>query len=269
MTKRRILITGACGNIGSQLLPVLSDRYDLTLLDLTNRDRHGNKVPGVIKVDLCKRMWRYKRYFEGIDTVVHLAYVRTGTRDFPDELANITMVYHVLRVAYDCHARRVVVAGSNHASDWHEELWRTGPLEGDPDGLPLSHNFYGWAKASCEHMGFVFATGFYGRKLQNVHLRIGAAREIDARTYTDMNRLDRDLRAYVSPRDLRQLVVKSIETELIENEDGVPWQVFYGVSGNRRRYWSIRNAREVVGYLPEDDAEIKFAESVAVLESRR
>ena len=29
----------------------------------------------------------------------------------------------------------------------------------DPYTLPLSDNFYGWAKATYEHMGFLFACG--------------------------------------------------------------------------------------------------------------
>jgi hypothetical protein len=45
--------------------------------------------------------------------------------------------------------------------------------------------------------------------------------------------------------------------------EGVPFQIFYGVSGNARTFWSITNAREVIGYAPEDDSEIEFADEIA------
>jgi len=35
----------------------------------------------------------------------------------------------------------------------------------------------------------------------------------------------------------------------------VNYGIFYGISGNTRAYWDIRNARELLGYEPEDDAE--------------
>ena len=73
----------------------------------------------------------------------------------------------------------------------------------------------------------------------------------------------RSLAAYISRRDLVQLVVKSIETEDIRDENGVPFQVFYGVSANSHAFWSITNARKVIGYAPEDNSEIRFQELIA------
>jgi hypothetical protein len=75
-------------------------------------------------------------------------------------------------------------------------------------------------------------------------------------------RYKRDLGAYISPRDLTQLFVKSIETWDIEDEHGIPFQVFYGISSNARAFWSIVNARQVIDYAPEDDAEIEFADEI-------
>ena len=73
----------------------------------------------------------------------------------------------------------------------------------------------------------------------------------------------RDLAGYVSPRDLQQLFCKSIETPSIEDEYGVPFHIFYGVSNNARTFWSIANARKVIGYAPEDDSEVRFAADIA------
>src|SRR5207249_346341 len=62
--------------------------------------------------------------------------------------------------------------------------------------------------------------------------------------------------------DRTQLFVRSIEAEEIRNEWGVPFQVFYGISGNTRTFWSIASARRVIGYEPEDDSEIVYADDI-------
>ena len=41
------------------------------------------------------------------------------------------------------------------------------------------------------------------------------------------------------------------------------FQIFYGISNNARTFWSISNARKVIGYQPEDDSEERFAEDIA------
>jgi hypothetical protein len=132
-----------------------------------------------------------------------------------------------------------------------------------PETYPRSDNFYGWAKATYEHLGFVFATGRLGRAVENVQVRIGAPRPIRAEDFTgDETSYKRNLGAYISDRDMQQLYAKSIETENIRNADGIPFQIFYGISNNTRAFWSIANARSVIGYAPEDDSEMVFAEDI-------
>ncbi len=95
--------------------------------------------------------------------------------------------------------------------------------------------------------------------------RIVAPRPIRAETFTDRPLVDylRDITGWISERDLQQLYLRSIEADSIADAEGVPFQIFYGVSGNARTFWSITNAREVIGYAPEDDSEIEFAEEIA------
>ena len=94
-------------------------------------------------------------------------------------------------------------------------------------------------------------------------VRIGAPREIDAAgSRDDPASYKRNLGAYISARDLTQLFQKAIEAPDIENEHGIPWQVVYGISNNTRAFWSLSNAREVLGYQPQDDSEVKFADDI-------
>ncbi|MDQ3444215.1 MAG: NAD(P)-dependent oxidoreductase, partial [Chloroflexota bacterium] len=132
---------------------------------------------------------------------------------------------------------------------------------------PRPDTFYGWAKAAYESLGFLYACGSLGRKLEVIQIRIVAPREIDVRDFDETSKAKyiRDLTGYVSPRDLSQLFRKSIDTPEIEDAYGVPFHIFYGVSNNARTFWRIVNARQVVGYVPEDDSELRFAADIAVL----
>jgi hypothetical protein len=181
-------------------------------------------------------------------------------KSYLDERPNVDMAERVYRFALDANVDRVIVASSNHAADWYEPLLHSGT--GDPIGpgdLPKSDNYYGWAKIAYEALGFTYASGAFGRKLGVVQVRIGAPREIDAGKFEgEPAAYKRDLGAYISSRDLQQLFVRSIETQPIEDEWGVPFQIFYGISGNTRAFWSIANARRLIGYDPEDDSEVRY-----------
>lgn len=286
--RRRVLVTGACGYVAAQLLPRLRERYDLMLVDARETDRDGRRVDGVVCVDLGgSDRTVYEHLFRGIDVVVHLGYRHPGAREwgadlvpierFETEFENIRMAQNMYRCAYDAGVRRVVVASSNHAANWFEHA-PVGARRREmvyPDDLPLSDNFYGWSKACVELLGFVYASGGLGRRLEVVLIRIGAPRDVaaqhneteDARPASpagapDVAAFARDLGAYVSPRDLCQLFERSIDTPDITDDHGVPWLVVYGISDNARAFWSLANARRVLGYAPEDDSEVKYARDV-------
>ncbi len=265
--KKRVLVTGAAGSIASQVLPAFRERYDLVLLDTKATDRDGQPVDGVTVADVSDRDRRkYEGYFEGADAVVHLAYVHTNGDNVDKyfvESGNVDMAYNVYRAAYDAWVPRVVFASSCHAVDWYTKLLETRRIETlDLDVIPLSDQFYGWSKAAYEHLGFVFASGGLGRKMGVVLVRIGAPNDGKITNNRSPKGLKSYLGSYISPRDLAQLFVKSIDAPKIENEDGVPWLVVYGISNNTRAYWSLANARSFLGYEPEDDSESKFAHVV-------
>lgn len=271
MAKRKVVITGAAGYIAGRMLPALRERYDLTLLDIKTTNREGQEVEGIVIADLLNRdRDTYRQRFRGADAVVHCGFTRAVRPEdtYWAESDNVNMAHNVYQTCVEEGVRRVVVISSNHAADYYERLIWSDRMEFvTPDMRPLSDNFYGWAKAAYELLGFAFATGGVnnGRKLQNVQLRIGGPRETDVDRCgpDDLKKLHRGLGAYLSVRDQVQLVVKSIETENIEDENGVPFQVFYGISGNSHNFWSIANARKVIGYAPEDNSQIRFADKIA------
>jgi UDP-glucose 4-epimerase len=272
MNKRKVLVTGAAGLIASQVLPALRDRYELTLLDVRTKDRNGNPVEGVQIADLVNRERDlYRHHFQGVDTVVHFGFIRHNRLQsdphFWAELDNVQMAYNVYQTCHEEGVRRVVVASSNHAADYYESLILDGKMDFvDPNGRAQSDNFYGWAKETYEHLGFVFATGRQtGKPLENVQIRIGGPREDDLGKCElgDLRCVRRALAVYISDRDMQQLFIKSIETEDIRNEQGVPFQIFYGISNNSHAFWSIANARRVIGYEPQDNSEFRFIDIIA------
>ncbi|MDA0746810.1 MAG: NAD(P)-dependent oxidoreductase [bacterium] len=274
MPKRKVVLTGATGYIAIRMLPALQERYDLTLLDVKSTDPDGNEISGVIKTDLINRdRDAYREYFAGVDAVIHCGFkgtVNSSHIDFWKELDNVTMCYNVYQTCIEENVRRLVMMSSNHAADYYERLiWADKMNLVTPDMNPLTDNFYGWGKISYEALGFVFATGQMtdGKKLQNVQIRIGAPRENVAENASpdNLKALHRGLGAYLSVRDQTQLVVKSVETENIEDENGVPFHVFYGISGNSHRFWSLTNARKIIGYEPEDDSQVRFADQIGTV----
>lgn len=280
--KRRVVVTGVAGYIFSRMMDDFRQRYDLVLLDVTQKRRDGTEIPDIQIVDLTERNRdHYRQYFRGADAVVHCSFIgRMGgvfvsgdtpearSAKFQNELLNVQMAYNIYQVSVEEDVRRVVVCSSNHAADYYERLiWADKWNFVDETMKTYSDNYYGWAKEAYEDLGFVFATGVEngGKKLQNVQLRIGGPHEtdIDQCDASDLKKLHRALGAYLSVRDQVQLFVKSIETENIEDEHGIPFQIFYGISDNDHNFWSIANARRVIGYAPEDNSAVKFADMIA------
>ncbi len=280
MAKRKVVLTGASGYVGQRMFKELSERWDLVPIDVSATTRDGKPVPGVQVVDLTERdRDRYRHLFRGADAVIHLGFVRAPGMDantwqnnsdakFWAEHENVALAYNVYRVALEEGVRRVVVASSNHAADYYERLvWAEKLDMVTPEMPPRSDNWYGWAKAAYELVGFVFATGTVdGRKLEVVQWRIGGPRDddLDHVKPGDIKTMHRAAGAYLSRRDQVQQAIRMVETENIADEQGVPFLIVYGISGNTHRFWSLASSRKI-GYAPQDDSQVNFADRIAVI----
>jgi hypothetical protein len=259
----------------------LSERWDVVPIDVSPTTRDGRAVPGLVVTDLTVRdRDRYRQHFRGADAVIHLGYVRAPGLDattwqnnsdakFWAEHENVALAYNVYRVALEEGVRRVVVASSNHAADYYERLVWADKLDMvTPEMPPRSDNWYGWAKAAYELLGFVFATGKVDdRKLEIIQWRIGGPRDddIDHIKPSDIKGMHRALGAYLSARDQTQQAIKMVEAETITDAQGVPFLIVYGISGNTHRFWSLAGARDVIGYVPQDDSQVNFADKIAAI----
>jgi len=284
VAKRRVVLTGASGYVAQRMFAELSERWDLVPIDVRPTTRDGKPVPGIIVADLTNPDRNaYRQHFTGADAVIHCGFVSAPSLDattwqnnsdakFWAEHKNIALAYNVHRTALEEGVRRVVVCSSNHAADYYERLIWAGKMEMvTPEMPPRSDNWYGWAKAAYELLGFVFATGkVNGTKQEVVEWRIGGPRDdADLAEPGDLKTMHRGLGAYLSQRDQVQEAIRMVETEDIRDEHDVPFLIVYGISGNTHRFWSIANARAKLGYEPQDDSQLNFAEKIAARLAKR
>ena len=54
MANTKVLLTGAAGYIASQLLPTFRERYDLVLVDVTQKNRQGEELKDIVVLDLIE-----------------------------------------------------------------------------------------------------------------------------------------------------------------------------------------------------------------------
>lgn len=237
MSKRKVLITGAAGRIGSFLTRQWVDRYDLVLTDIrTPADSHGfpfiqaNLADFEAVVPLCQE----------VDTVVHLGADPSMQATWESLLPNnVIAVYNVFEAARRAGCRRVIFASSVNA------VFAYPP---DVQVTTTHHpvrppNLYGASKAWGEAVA-----AYYGTQtpLSAICLRFGWVVDRNSpEIRVDHPYIDITL----TYEDLTRLV-----TAAIEADDSLDYRVFHGVSNNRWKRLDISDAREILGYDPQDDA---------------
>ena len=233
---RPILLTGAAGRIGTAFRLAHGQDYRFRLADLESSaitDTPG-EAHETIRLDVADAAACHAAC-AGIDIVVHLA--ADPRPDAPwDSLLqnNIQGVVNICEAALAAGCQRVVFASSAHAiGAYPPELTLAD------DAPPRPGNLYGASKVFGEGVLSAFAT----RGLSGIAIRIGAYEAPWYYEDTD----DNVAAAYVSPRDMNQLLVRAIETP------GITYAVVAGISNNRQQRFDLRHTRALLGYAPQDD----------------
>jgi len=248
---RKVLVTGSGGLIGGALFRDLGDRIEFTGLDVGPSD---NLLVPITVGDLSD-MESVRKAFDGVDAVVHLGADSNQNASWESVLLNnLIATRNVFEACRDAGVKRVVYASSNHAVGMHElddpyRRIRVGDYDGlDPDNIPqIDHTVqirpdgqYGISKAFGEATGAYYAENF---GLEVACLRIGTVNRDNRPVEV------RQLATWCSHRDVLQLIHRCLEVEPLQ------FDIFYGVSNNKWRFWDIDHAREVLGYAPEDNGE--------------
>lgn len=238
--RRQVLVTGAAGNIGSYFAEHSHQKYDLVLCDrsLDSMKQAGvDKFGRLLEVDITD-LEAFKSACAGIDTVLHLAADASpnATWETVRDL-NIGGTYNAYVAAKSGGCRRVIYASSIHAVSGYASDIQVKTSEPVNPG-----DLYGVSKCFGEAMGRYMAEQ---EGVSVIALRIGAFQPVEkAQDESSLAMVD----AFVSKRDLNQLIERSIDVE------NVRFAVLHGLSDNRFKRLDISDARELVGYAPVDDA---------------
>lgn len=235
--RRKVLVTGAAGNIGSYFAEHSHQHYDLRLMVRSKDDAEALKKFGEIAMGELSDLDRLKEICRGVDTVLHLAGNASPNATWDSVIRdNITGTYHTFVAAKSANVRRVIYASSIHAvSGYRADVQVKSSEPVNPGDL------YGVSKCFGEALGRYMAEK---EGLSAICLRIGAFQpDESAQSDKGVAMLD----AWVSRRDLNQLIEKCIDVESLQ------FAIFHGLSDNRFKRLDISDARELVGYQPQDD----------------
>ena len=228
---RRLLLTGAAGNLGAQLRTRLK-RYCETLR-LSDRADMGMAAEGeeVIVADLADKQ-AVHRLLEDVDAVVHMGGVSTEQAWEAILDANIAGMVHLYEGARAHGTRRIVFASSNHVTGFYRQDEVISPRDPvRPDG------FYGLSKAFGENLAQLYWDRF---GIETVSLRIGSS--------FPAPRDRRMLATWLSYDDAERLVMAALTAPVVGHS------VIYGMSDNALTWWDNTPARHI-GFRPQDSSE--------------
>jgi uronate dehydrogenase len=228
---RRVLLTGASGNIGSRLRKLLPPIYPELVLSDLKAPADLDPRETFVEANLA-RLEEVERACEGVEGIVHLGgYSVEGPWEAIHQ-ANIVGCYTLFEAARRKGVKRVIFASSNHAVGFYP---RTEAISNAV--VPRPDGRYGVSKVFGEALGALYA---YKHGIGVMSIRIGNVddRPVDARR----------LAIWLAPADLVQLIRIGLE------HPDLVYEVIYGVSDNARSWYD--NSRAVaLGYRPEGKAE--------------
>jgi nucleoside-diphosphate-sugar epimerase len=249
--KRRVLITGAAGNLGQKLRRHLEPSCELVLLD-----RVPGGDPAIEPADLS--VWGdWSRRFEGIDTVFHLAADPTAQQTWPQVVApNLDALVNVFQAALDQDVRRIVYASSNHVMGGYKDrpephLITTDlpPLPGTryvADGAERDSTPYAAAKLFGERLGRCLALA---HGIEVIAVRLGWIKPGDnLPSAIPPERGEWFRLMWLSNRDYCHLMERCLLAHLAER-----FAIVNGMSNNTGMRWDLAGTRGLLGYQPQDD----------------
>ncbi len=264
MAPKKVLITGVSGLVGSSALLHLAqtpERYELYGLGrrkaLSERVHDGRQLPlSEDRFFVCDiaDMDQVRRALEGMDVVVHMAADPAG-RSWDSLLANnIVGGYNIFEASLQAGVGRVVVASTIQVSNGHrdQEPYRSmaeGRFGDVPDEWPMisaqvpaePRNLYASSKVFNESLARTYA---YSHGLSCLCIRIGWVLAEDQ----PPNGRAGDI--WCSQRDIAQLIQCCVDAP-----QELRFDIFYGMSDNKYRWVDLENARQQVGFVPQDRAE--------------
>ncbi len=248
---RRVLITGAAGRIGREIVDELAGSHELCLLDCRPVPGRAAMVADLANYDGRARVspwsWtvprRWRDAFQGIEVVIHLAENPDNQASWRQALHNnLQSTWNVLQACVQHRVRRVIYASSNWAVKALElELAPTCYLPDGPkigsEAQPRPKNPYGIAKACAEITGRTLVDE---QQLPSfVAVRIGWYRPGTPSTNEDYQQLG------IGAQDLRMLFRRCVEADF----EG--FHVVYGVSAQETAPYDLSYTHRLLSWKPQ------------------
>ena len=231
MTRKRVLLTGASGLIGTACRKHWGDHFDLRLAV-----HDPAKVPEDaqdVVVGGCEDFDLMVQATSGVDAVVHLGAI-PGEDTFHKLLqANVVATYNILEACRLNKVKRIAFASTNHTTG----AWEWNGVQANPDMPPRADSLYGASKVYGEVLGRFYADK-YG--LEFVSLRIGGVNRDDRPSNI------RSIWMWTSHRDMAELCRLAVDVE------GIQFAIVYGGSDNPNSCLEFSSARELLGFVPQD-----------------
>ena len=250
----RVLITGAAGRIGNQVVEELSDSHDLCLIDL-RPVRHRNSIIADLSRPPPTNPWiswfksksaRWSDAFKGAEVVVHLAADVDPGSPWESILPNnIQGTWNVIQTAAAHRVRRVVFASSNWAVKALErklapDCYRPDGPKIDSTTPPSPLTAYGLSKAFGEIAGRMFVDE--GKLETFLAVRIG--------NYQPKPSSDEIVRArWIGVQDIRAVFRRCVEADL------KGFHVVYGVSAQKAAPYDLSQTAQTLSWFPRQSAE--------------
>lgn len=234
--KRKILLTGTAGRIGSFFLNTYHDAYDFVLTDKREiRESHGFPFHLVDLSDFDQA----QALCAGVDTVVHLGADPSMEATWESLLPNnVIATYNVFEAARLAGCRRVIFASSINAVFGYP---RDVQVHKQMPVYPI--NLYGATKCWGEALGRYYANT---HDLSSICLRFGAVQPRDS-SMIDLEHPYIDI--ILTLDDCARLIASAVNAP-----DDLGFGVYHGISDNRYKRLDISDARRELGYDPQDDA---------------
>lgn len=229
---KRLLLTGAAGNLGRELRPRLKNYCDV--LRLSHRSEMGAPAPGEeIEIASLEDKEQMIRLLKDVDAVVHMGGVSTEQPWEPILAGNIIGAVNLYESARLNGIKRIIFASSNHVTGFYRQDEVISPKSPPkPDG------FYGLSKAFGEDLAQLYWDRW---GIETVSLRIGSSFE-----YPKDRRM---LSTWLSYDDLERLVVASLTAPIVGHS------IIYGVSDNQSGWWDNTSSKHI-GYKPKDSSDV-------------
>lgn len=233
---KKIIISGACGNLGTKLKDhlELQGDYDFVLFD---RDARGNR--STIEADLTRYQNDWAEQFTDADAVVHLAADPKANTTWASFPLNLDMVLNVFETAVNFGEKRLLFASSNHTMGGYKQE----KVNLTPTTTQIHDTAYGVTKLVGERLAKSFADR---HGLSVICGRIGWVQRGENNPGDQMGDWGRKM--WLSNRDFCQLMEKAILTE------NVSFAALNAMSDNTDMLWDLNTTRKVIGSIPQYNA---------------